>query len=1058
MASATSTYIAANTLWCAKEGDSALSAPKELMWVDSLGDAHTPRRAYLEGKVVWDVWATLLSVSDFSVPATKVTSLASYAGIQSYGTDAEGGKNTMAYTISPSSVDANTTSQARTFFVTVTQTATGKSLTVTATQAANAVSSIVYGTPSVTSVSASSVAASGGTSTLTVGWSQTKTTYYTNGSSASETVTGYSTATVTAGSGLSGTAISSGKVSIPSAGTTTYTGSRTAYTITAYSFKANGITRSISGSSITVSQSQNSVSYAYSTPSLSLTYGTVSAAGATASFTLTYSQTRTNSYTSGVNPTTTPLSGTIAKTATSGVYVSSVTVANLISGGSVVTTTGLSTTGNVTAASLGYTSKSAARVCTVSLSVVVNGKTATISKDVNQAANVVTVTYGTPSVTSVTVSTISAAGGTVVPSVAWSQNKNTVSTAIPSGKNETVYGNSTPTAIGGSAGAGGGYISSSYKVTAPSRGTTAGDAWTAFITTSVTFSANGKSTTASVNKAVTQSANVRTTTSTTYTLTATPSTTSPTAAIQKISIAVVSTRVEYYSYTSGSTNNSGTLNTTCTVKTSKGTLSASSVTGSSTITLTTLGNMSTTSTSTYTLTFSNGTTKTVTITQQKDAIYQTSVYSRTAQTPTATTAKADGTDAVVTMYATVVRRSYFYSGNHSDATSTEAVSISLMAYSGGTLTSATCPAADLGTTIKAATTIYTITSIEGTVAGGKVQWSGSLAVKQEANSRTVLSYGTWSVTATPSATSIANTGGTFTVRVTATRVIYYTWTSGDRSEGTDYGSGSVSGSNCSVAPTTFSGGSVTVTATVAENPNNSARTCSVTVTSNSISKTASCTQAASVFELTPTLPMVGYAAGNYILQIVSRRNGKAFAPSVSLSGIVGAYIVSTTLATDVSTIGLYYCTIYFPANSSTSTRTLTATITQTGGSTKTATMTQAAKPVATKKAFFDGSFTFGALLDGSIRYAQINVSGTWSAVGDDYGGGTLYGATAVVSTTNTGSGTVISTKELGDIVVADEGTTSFGTKLLTGSEAAKYVLLYWDGELQSSFLIMTPFT
>lgn len=771
------------------------------------------RRTYIGSTLCWDVWKAIIEANNISVPSTAV-SVKDYISVSSYGVDFANVNHQMGYSINPTTIEKNTSAQPRQINITITQTDTGEAISVIATQAANVVVSESYGQPSVSSASVNTIAASGGTATLTIKWSQVKTTTYSNGDKEQTTLTGTSTAKVTNGSGITNTSISNGNVNVPSAGYTTYTGNRTAYTITAYDFTANGVSRSVTGASISVLQSQN----------------------------------------------------------------------------------------------------------------------------------------------------------------------------------------------------------------------------------------------------------VRTTISKTYNISATPDTSTPNAAAQKISISIASTYIEYYSYTSGApNNNSGDISTNCTISTDKGTLSNTTVANGGETTLTIGANTSTSANVVYTLTLSNGTTKTLTITQQKDAVASADVIiSRVANTPQAEEALADGTDADVAMTAVVTRKTTYISGNSFNTTKTEVVSISSMVSGSTTITGATVAANNLGTSSYARRVIATITKITGTVAGGTVEWTGTLSVYQQANVRstTPTTYGTWVVTCTNSATTnIANTGGTMSVVVNSYRTNVYTWTSGSNENVTEYGTGSIVGTNCTVSASSFTGksGGVTITGTISENPTKNARTCTISVTSNSVTKTASRTQNESVFVLTATPPLVAYGGGNSVLQIVSTRNGKALMPSVSISGISGANIVSTTLATDVSTAGMYYCTIYIPANTSTSSRTLTASISQTGGNSTTATITQSAKPQPTKKAYFDGTFAFRTL-GTNVTWTAIVINGRWSAVGDDYGGGTLTGAYAVVRETESESGNVVSEKTLGDIVVEDEGTAAFGASGLTGSQNANYVFLYFDGKLQEKHLIIRPTT
>lgn len=262
MAEVKGEYIAVNEL------KASAKDAKKMMF-----EGQNIRIAWSEGKRVWDVWETMLSATNFSVPSTYTTFTKTLMNLQSYGTDRLGVKHDMEYTISPTSISANTSTSSRTQSVTIKQTKTDKSISVTATQAGRVAQSTTYGTPSVTSTSISTVSASGNvTRYLTVYWSQTKTTTYDNGTTSSTTVTGSSTATVTSGSSQnnSGAYINNGGVYVPSAGTNYYTSQRTAYTISQFNYTANGISSGTVYRTVYVYQSANTRTSEYRNHSVSL--------------------------------------------------------------------------------------------------------------------------------------------------------------------------------------------------------------------------------------------------------------------------------------------------------------------------------------------------------------------------------------------------------------------------------------------------------------------------------------------------------------------------------------------------------------------------------------------------------------------------------------------------------------------------------------------------------------------------------------------------------------------------------------------------------------------
>ena len=148
----------------------------------------------------------------------------------------------------------------------------------------------------------------------------------------------------------------------------------------------------------TVSQQANAVtSVSYGSPSVTLTVSDIAAAGGTiSSGTVTYSQSRTQNYTSG---STSALSA-------------------LTTGGTVTYSD------TVKANSLGTTVKVRTKVGTLTATVTMNSKSGSKTVDVYQAANAATsITYGTPSV-SVTCADVPASGGSVTSgTVTYSQSR-----------------------------------------------------------------------------------------------------------------------------------------------------------------------------------------------------------------------------------------------------------------------------------------------------------------------------------------------------------------------------------------------------------------------------------------------------------------------------------------------------------------------------------------------------------------------------------------------------------------------------------------------------------
>lgn len=193
----------------------------------------------------------------------------------------------------------NTSDKSRS--ATVKVTAGGYTATATITQSGRTLSSTTYSTPTVTGTSISgTIPAGGGTVWLTVSWSQTQTLTYDNGTTSSSTITGSSTATVTSGT-AGGGSINGGGIYAASLGTTV-TAARTVYTITNYSFTANGKTGTGTGS-IVVNQAENKVTNTTSgSYNLSISANSTAAmanSGGTRTITVGCTQNKTDTYSSG---------------------------------------------------------------------------------------------------------------------------------------------------------------------------------------------------------------------------------------------------------------------------------------------------------------------------------------------------------------------------------------------------------------------------------------------------------------------------------------------------------------------------------------------------------------------------------------------------------------------------------------------------------------------------------------------------------------------------------------------------------------------------------------
>ena len=302
-----------------------------------------------------------------------------------------------------SAASLGTTVKSRTQIGTSVITATGegsktKEVSVAVYQAANAKT---YGAITIPSYSYPATAATGGTSTPTIGQC-TQATSYTSGATSSEDITG--TREFELKEFISGSSINSTNGVITWTNNTTLSGRSAVGVLTV---TANGKSATKESTS-----SQAAGYYTYANPVVNLSYGDISAGGSTVNPTVSYSQTY------GWNG------------ATTGVGIIS-------TGGSIAYSgTGVNTNGSVSADSLGTTVKSRTKITTSTVTVTLNGKSGSKSFDVYQAAN--SKSYGAISVASLAYSTIAAAGGSSTPTIgAITQATSFTSGAISS---ETITG------------------------------------------------------------------------------------------------------------------------------------------------------------------------------------------------------------------------------------------------------------------------------------------------------------------------------------------------------------------------------------------------------------------------------------------------------------------------------------------------------------------------------------------------------------------------------------------------------------------------------------------
>lgn len=412
-------------------------------------------QVYQAANAVVSYGTPVVSVSYATVPASggRATPTGSYTQTATYTSGSQaslttggvwsysgGGVDSATGTLQVASLGTTVKDISSIATVTATVTMNGKSGSkqVDILQAANAAT---YATPEV-SLSYQDIPASGGSVSPTLSYSQSVS--YTSGASRS----------ITSGGSVSysgsGVGAATGSVSASTLGTVVK--SRTQITTASVSVVLNGKTGTDTAA---VYQAANAV-VSYSKPVVSLSYSVIPARGGSVSPTVGCTQQAT--YTSGVS---------VGVSTTGATYVYS---------GSGVSTG----TGQVTAQSLGVTVTSAQTLITsVTVTCTLNGQSGTASAQVYQAAN--SVSYSDVTITSFTYAGIPASGGSVSPSLSYSQTA-----TYSSGSTRSITSGGSVSYSGTSVNTTSGAVSAASKGTAISNTTTV-------TTATVSVTLNGKS-------------------------------------------------------------------------------------------------------------------------------------------------------------------------------------------------------------------------------------------------------------------------------------------------------------------------------------------------------------------------------------------------------------------------------------------------------------------------------------------------------------------------------------------------------------------------------------
>ena len=1012
MAKITSSYINVNKLKGKAENSSSVRSASRVSvydgtkWVDKL-------RMTNGSNIVWDVLATTLITPDTAIrisaaggsllkPAVESKNslyyIISQDKISSYSTDVFGGVRELEHTLhnrqydkydkanpnlNENTIGPNNSSSERSYTITARQTITGVESNISVIQEAN-VTSATWGNPEindtqgflgvrlfnhddqdVTYVNANGTSNVG----IQVYITQQKRFSSTSGETSNQTFSDWVDVVAISGDAYNGGAMNNQGFMIADSRGATTGGERAIYNIKQFTylgFDGKQYTYNMYNTyaeSITVYQQENSISYGAWTYSISASTSTTSynAAAISTSATVTSKGTRSYTYTSGAkdgnNNTETKNFGWTASISGSGNSVNPTSASAGTTRATVTlganTNTSSAKTSVVTFKSAGDTSKT-------------SSITFTQSKDV-----VASTTIGiTPhSATSVQ---IPASGGTATVSMTMKKTSTPLYVSGNTGTTTTTYPAATVTAIAGSAVNSSGAYVSGTGVYVKSLGTTEKTyAWNVFKISSVTGTFENKSYTYSTSFYITQGANTLSNDgNATYTFTLNESSVSVSAAKTTSKISFSSYTTQKRKWTSGSAGTSVVTNRSCT---------ASITSGSSYATLN-----NTSSVSDFTLSFNanagsssrqvvlkitdyNGTAHNVTFTQSADTVTNkltaVAVYS-VALDPDGQIGASGASVAVrVTLKKTYTKTSVA-NGTSYSYSYVNASSLTINGSGTATTSGDTIKVASLGATpVSTAKTVYTISSLNWSYKDeNNKTWSGthsySKSITQQANVATSTRYGSYTLDLTSSTTTVAATGQTVQIAVTANRIKYTKYTSGAEDSGvreninatlsTSHGLLSASSTGSFASSATVTGGK---TAYFIANANTTTSSKTLTVSAKLVDNTSttdsiSFTQSAASFEfeVKPGSGTIHYGGGSFEFSVITTINNGGFTNAPTVTSNNTAFIIDSIVFNDIL-MDRYTVTVRANANTSTSARSATLTFTQAGSGKKlTATISQAGKP------------------------------------------------------------------------------------------------------------------
>lgn len=722
-----------------------------------------------------------------------------------------------------------------------------------------------------------------------------------------------------------------------------------------------------------------------------------------------------------------------------------------------------------------------------SLTITQNTTDLSISITLTQEANSSNVTWGTPKLNHVSVmemvdtgSYIPASGGSAIIVANISQQKTTTNTSGSGNKTETITQYVPIVSITGTTYNGG--TASGDKISIESRSNVEGPIRDVYKITKVKYNAlDGKEYEGNASLTVQQEANTKTAGTSTYDLAISSSNTEFNAmpVLAEVNV-TTATQTTSYTYTSGyndGNDNKVTSNASWTATcTGNGTVDhGSSGTGPGTVSVLLKSNTNQTLSvdTTVNVYIGSHTSKYITFTQSKDELSGTSTSSASVHNVAAESVMASGGNAGATMTVKVVSTPLYISGATGTPTTTyktatiTSISGSAVNNSGAYISGTKVVVKSLGTIEKiSGWDVFKITSVTGTYNNTSYTWNGECYVTQGSNTKHDYSSYTYNIDLSTSdtLTGISNTGKTLNLTASCSKSRTYTWTSGEPGSESSSASATISATGGTLSKTSITGNNQTLTWKIGENTD-VARSFTATIKSNDNSSTTdSITASQNAVELIidgMNDHLLTYEAQTQNITAECTRNGSAYTPTVTSNQ------TWATVGTITNSGTTYNIPVTVTANTSeTSSRTAELTIKLSSGSvnkTATTSITQAkyVQPKPTKTAYFTGTFEFGANPDGTNNKNLIRVSDAgFSAVDTSsthYTGGTLKNVTFIVSNKRDGTGTQISSKNMGDISVPFEGSTDISLTSLTGGSTAQYVLIYYNNTLQGAYGIMlTP--